>query len=77
MKHTTAMIKRKNVEKDVKTNDKEKFFLNEMLYFPWRSLSVFKEKMEEDARTCNKCGTWYWKGCLKRCDCDKDLQKPK
>lgn len=51
------------------TKDKEQFLQKEKPWFHWRSFKAFRKFMEEDAVECKNCGTWYWEGCNKRCDC--------
>jgi len=55
---------------DIITKDKEQFLLSEMPHFGKRSIKAFKKYMEGSETTCKNCGTYYWKGCKKRCDCE-------
>ena len=52
------------------TKDKEHFLLKERLWFPSMTDAEYKEHMTEDAKSCKKCGVWYWNYCSKRCECN-------
>lgn len=56
--------------KDISTTNKEEFFKSEMKHFGKRSLERFIKYMKNMDATCNSCGTYYWKGCKKRCNCN-------
>ena len=51
------------------TKSKEEFLQVERKWFPSMSTKEYYKYMIDDADSCKKCGFWYWKGCMKRCNC--------
>ena len=49
--------------------DKKQFLQAERDWFPSMNDAEYKEHMTEDAKSCKKCGIWYWNYCIKRCEC--------
>ena len=54
---------------NIVTKDKKQFLQAERDWFPSMNDAEYKEHMTEDAKSCKKCGIWYWKYCIKRCEC--------
>ncbi len=60
--------------KEVLINDIDQFMKSE---FELRFKRAFKDDfehfdrvMKSETRTCSDCGSYYFKGCTKKCECD-------
>lgn len=74
-------FKRMKAKKKIVTKDKKEFLDSELagafknIFRGDQARQLFENTMADKIKTCDQCGTLYWTGCSKRCDCDYELLK--